>query len=685
MTLSSQDVETHPVATLASLPNRNDNAQAFTLDLPTTDLELQRNGICQSPPITTEIRARLVAAFTTLKGKRGAPFSFVTSGDAPSFSTNGQLVNIVPESAQRQPQQNPPSLKLSWLLCPLRPGSRTDATDADLESTLPVKMPSYLVSMTIGQTITDPLNGGILTRPASIALFEHFMRELNAKWEYVLEPYLDTHDSVRQRSRFLFATILFCSAKFAVYDNGNTVLRTDVFLQSRLCSVARNLAIRAFAEGDRSVETMQAFYLLAAWKEPDDDTSYLHSGYAFRILQDLDLEQNDVDKQQVAHRRRTWLALFRQDKQQGLFFLRTPSLNADDEGLALARDSNFWLDLPTATTLDFIACCGAELRRLQSRMRLLVQKASPAMLPCLLEQMNLELSRWKSAWHNHFEKQISAQAGIDVSIDHRLLFPGRSHLNALIGLWEQSVRLNVASAIFRQTLVASMGTSPQYSTQARGSSVSFDMNAVMDILCADGSGLTSSIEGAFETLRQLISIPGEDLRRSPDCVLLLGPSASLYLCLLLCLPCRGVVGSTFQTTAISLIREMTQHVRGAVQSTQDTIAMHATYLESLTDLFTPTFLVPPLVDVTSQLQVNCQSRSQMDGDLTNFDMPMLGASNVSVDKTNEFSGIAHDDDNFFNLPEDIEQNLHMQSLANLLDPDVFWSTSLRTPNADRDL
>lgn len=85
-------------------------------------------------------------------------------------------------------------------------------------------MPSYLSSMTLCQTITDPIEAGILTKATSTALFTHFMIEMNTEGEYILDPRLDFHDSVRQRSPLLFATILFCSSKFATYSNSDASL-----------------------------------------------------------------------------------------------------------------------------------------------------------------------------------------------------------------------------------------------------------------------------------------------------------------------------------------------------------------------------------------------------------------------------------------------------------------------------
>jgi hypothetical protein len=132
------------------------------------------------PVITNEIRARIIATLATFKGKRGAPFSFVTSGDKHSLSARSDLNDADPRFSQsqqssEQTQMNPPSLKLSWLLRPLRVGPRPEVGDGGRSPAAPVKMPSYMSSMTLGQTITDPIEGGMLSLKASMALFEYFI------------------------------------------------------------------------------------------------------------------------------------------------------------------------------------------------------------------------------------------------------------------------------------------------------------------------------------------------------------------------------------------------------------------------------------------------------------------------------------------------------------------------------
>ncbi|KAJ4245263.1 hypothetical protein NW762_014133 [Fusarium torreyae] len=627
--------------------------------------------------ITSEIRAKIVAALATLKGKKGAPFSFVTSGDRPSGAHESENQQPL---ASDQPQSSGPSLKLSWLLNPLQASGPSHSRDNTHQPTPLVKMPSYLDSMTLGQTMIDPVDNGILSHQASEALFHHFMLEMNAKWEYLLDPRLDTHDDVRRRSRLLFSTVLYCSSKFANYVNGNLVPTTDPFLQSRLCSVARNLAVRAFAEGDRSIETMQAFYLLACWKDADDDVSYRHSGYAFRFLHDLDWDASDGDGRQAVRRKRTWVALFRQDKQQSLFFMKRTTSGISDDDHPFISYLDTWLKMPYVLPQDYVACCSADLRRIQSKNRGLVQKAPAIMLPCLLDQMDSDLNRWKSTWQDRFQRKLPGLCPDDLS-DRRLMHPGKNHLRNLVGLWENSVRLNVASAILRQAITASVEASLRANGHSPPSAFRLDLPGIPpidDVLSPDVAGLRSSIEGGFGTLRYLLELSPEDLRRAPDSILLLGPNAALFLCLLLCLPCNGVLGPAFQRTAVNLIHDISRHLGQAVQSPQDIVSLHSAYLDSLVNLLGPaTQPWPPSShDMMDDLTAFGLSQSQMEVNGLQIDETAMEAAQVLAGGM--VSGMHYnvdDPDAMFRMPNEPEQMLHMQSLANLLDTSFFSGMS----------
>ncbi|KAJ5235447.1 uncharacterized protein N7469_004615 [Penicillium citrinum] len=443
--------------------------------------------------ITNATRARIVKVLANIKSQRGSPFSFVTSGDSPSFSTNGDTNFDPPNQAQWQNQsvhsQAPPSsLKLSRLLRPLTncppPGSTDSLNEDDWRPTGSIKMPSYISSMALGQAMTDPIDGGVITPRTSNALFEFFMVQMNAKWEYILDPLTDTHDTIRKRNALLFASILFCSSKFASFneDRNELLSSPDLYLQSRLCCLARNLVIKTLAEGDRSIETMQALYLLVCWKDADDDISYLHSGYAFRLLHDLDLGHGVCDGRQMARRKRMWLALFRQDRQQSLFFMRRSSLGHADDDFSSLGSIYSSLQTPYSLPLDFVGCCSGHIRSIQSRIRLMVQKSSVSMLPCLIEQMDIDLKSWRSEWSSNLEGEGRARAENQSSILPELLYPDRQHLEILIAVWENSVRLNISSAILRHALIATVTSSTNSADQQAHAPVNIDLSTIQEVL-----------------------------------------------------------------------------------------------------------------------------------------------------------------------------------------------------------
>lgn len=643
---------------------------------------------CDAPQlyITTDIRERLISALSSLRGKKGAPFSFVTSGNELFLDQSHEPADQTDHNqpARHHQQKQPAStqqqagsfpLKLSWLLRPLkangqpqgRPCHADTCHDGDA-----VKMPTYLSSTTLSQTISDPIDSGILSRAASVALFKEFMKELNAKWEYVLDPRFDTHDGVRARNQLLFATILFCSSKFFNSVDQSVTTKTDPHLQVRLCGVARSLAVNMFAAGDRSTETMQALYLLACWKDTDDDISYMHSAYAFRILQDLDLEQTLVDRPQTA-RRRAWLALYRQDKQQSLFFMekRSHSLGADD--VLPIIDKERWQSNSFALPSDFFACCSADIRRLQFKLSVMVRKSSTAMLPCLLELTDSDLQVWESKWRGHLMDDVRRYPRDDSSLDVAMLGPDSQHKDILLGLWKHSVRLNVASAILRQTVTASVASYFRTHNQPLPPLLSLDLPAIESIMPSDAPGLWSSVEGAFETLRHLLKFPVEDLRCAPDAVVLLGPNAALFLCLLLCLPIDGILGPAFQQKAIGLIQNIALHIAQAVQSPHDTIALHSTYMESLVALLQPGEL--PHSSQGQDLAAPPETNTSRTGEPCIDSFPDATALQQAQVSTGSIGGLNYDhieSSGMDNRSHDFSQDLDAQSLAILLDFNFPW-------------
>jgi hypothetical protein len=353
--------------------------------------------------------------------------------------------------------------------------------------------------------------------------------------------------------------------------------------------------------------------------------------------------------------------------------------SGDDERPSFVSIHDNWLKMRHILPLDFISCCNVDIRQIQAMMHLQVKKASLEMLPCLADLLDFELRKWKSTWRTHFLAETKLESYNDSSFDQRLLYPGGQHVNTIVELWEQSVRLNVSSAILRQALMNSVTSSVQAGEQLEKQSqpLRLDLAAVTDVLSTDVAGLSSSVEGAFGTLRQLLSFPVHDLRRSPDSVLLLGPNAALYLCLLLCLPPTGVLGPSFQETAVSLIKDIARHMRQAIQSSQDIVVLHAAYLDSLVRLLEPE-TSRPLSPMTDQLMVASASgslytdtsESIIPGDETTSQAALGWAGDTTNISENEMNGNSAS----FGLSYGIDENLDIQSLVNLLDPGLFMGT-----------
>lgn len=104
----------------------------------------------------------------------------------------------------------------------------------------------------------DPISAGVMTEDQAKVLFDVFYLRLNP-FINLFDPSLHTCQYVRAKSPFLFTAILMASSKF---------FRAEAFKQCQ--RMANELAIRAFAEGTRTVEVVQAFACMTYWKDPDD-------------------------------------------------------------------------------------------------------------------------------------------------------------------------------------------------------------------------------------------------------------------------------------------------------------------------------------------------------------------------------------------------------------------------------
>jgi hypothetical protein len=174
-----------------------------------------------------------------------------------------------------------------------------------------------------------------------------------------VDPTLHTHDYVRSASPFLYCAILTITARLAIPADEATDehRRSPVPILARAALKRRQLATHvdllrtwSFKDDEPRIETCQALFCLATWKEPDDRLSYLHCGFSFRIAMAmaLDAKQNVSDKGDAnaeaehrwfLNRQRTWLALFMQDRTQCMHYLTTPTFPHDNE---LITECTMW-------------------------------------------------------------------------------------------------------------------------------------------------------------------------------------------------------------------------------------------------------------------------------------------------------------------------------------------------------
>ncbi|RSL65742.1 hypothetical protein CEP53_003613 [Fusarium sp. AF-6] len=223
--------------------------------------------------------------------------------------------------------------------------------------------------------------------------------------------------------------------------------------------------------------------------------------------------------------------------------------------------------------------------------------------------------------------------------------------------------------------MASVASSLRSRGQQLPPSLGLDLPAMEEVISPDMPGHNSSVEGASGTLCHLLAFPIEDLRRAPDSTLLLGPNAALFLCLLLCLPCKGILGPAFQRVAVHLIRDVAWHVSQTIKSPQDTVVLVSGYLDSLVSLLRP--------DVPSH-RTNSEPLETLSGvsmphehmDTADFSVheTAMEAAQGLADGMGGVNGRMDDEQAMFQFIQDPDQMLHMQSLANLLDTSFFLPT-----------
>ena len=133
------------------------------------------------------------------------------------------------------------------------------------------------------------------------------------------------------------------------------------------------------------------------------------------------------------------------------------------------------------------------------------------------------------------------------------------------------------------------------------------------------------------------------------------------------------MGPSFQKTAIKLVQDVAHHVRSTVSSPQDVVNLHAAYLESLVVMITPEAqssgnpaAQPPQMEFEKD-GFGTSTGVYNNGVIEAAHILAGGFAEGTTDHQNSAPAVNFDEEEF-----GTSQNLHEQSLANLLDVDFFW-------------
>jgi hypothetical protein len=228
----------------------------------------------------------------------------------------------------------------------------------------------------------------------------------------LFDPALHSVHYVRSRCPLLFTTLLMAGAKF---------FKPEIY---RPCQkLANDLAVRAFAEGWKSVEVVQAFACLVYWREPDDTRTWSYIGYACRMAVELGLNrylatpppnETEFHMRERRNRERTYLVLWVHDRSLSMQTGRQWMLPEDD----LVKYSATWHEAGgnPIRPEDVILASFVQLRRIAAETMettdvfCLHKSTSSSSLQSdvnyevLLRNCNLKLTQWQEFWHQQMQR-----------------------------------------------------------------------------------------------------------------------------------------------------------------------------------------------------------------------------------------------------------------------------------------
>lgn len=254
----------------------------------------------------------------------------------------------------------------------------------------------------------DPITTGIINDEDAKLIFDLIFLRLNP-FVNLFDPALHTVNYVRSRCSFLFTVLIMAGSKF---------FRPEIF--KRCQKLANDLRIRAFAEGWKSVEVVQAFACLTYWKEPDDNCTWTYIGYAARMAVELGLNryvphppphESDFQLRERRNRERTYLVLFVHDRSLSTQTGRNWMLPEDE----IIQHSSSWHEEGGSTIRpeDVILAAFVQLRRIASETTDVFHTANRASrngshidvnYEVVLRNCNGKLTQWMDHWKREMQR-----------------------------------------------------------------------------------------------------------------------------------------------------------------------------------------------------------------------------------------------------------------------------------------
>lgn len=253
----------------------------------------------------------------------------------------------------------------------------------------------------------DPITAGLIDENKAKILFDAIFLRLNP-FINLFDPALHSVAYVRSKCPLLFTTLIMAGCKFF-----------DPSLYKDCLRLANDLAVRAFAEGWKRVEVIQAFSCLTYWREQEDNRTWMYIGYACRMAVELGLNryhakppahETEFQLRERRNRERTYLVLFVHDRSLSMQTGRHWMLPEDD----FIRHSETWHEQGGTPIRceDVIVSAFAQLRRIATEATDMFHTNrslsdggnSQVNIDMVLKNCNGKLALWTTTWDHEMRK-----------------------------------------------------------------------------------------------------------------------------------------------------------------------------------------------------------------------------------------------------------------------------------------